>query len=481
MLTVLEEHRDKVVPRERLMAEVWPANWFGSTKTLDVTIGRLRNKLQEAGLPDRVWPSAGWGSGWSTPGTPTDLPRVRGTDLGRDMDDAVLASLEAAVAARPDDVPLRLHLAELLLDAGRTSDAVRHARPRSPPTPTRPTRGRCSAARWATSRGTRRVRLGRGGGRPRRGRAADVRRRRRRDRPRPPAFDVERAGVTPGRRRRHGRGQEAPGAGVPRRRCATPSCARCTARACAAGCCSTARRGAARRSWPGPSPARWGAGSSRVSLADVLDMWIGNSERNLHELFEAARAQRALRAVPRRDRRARPQAHALTRPGDAHHGQPAAHRARRRRRRQRGRVRARPRPTTRGTSTRRCAGPAGSTGPCWSCRPTPRPAARSSSTTCATGRSPASTCASWPSATEGFSGADLAHLCETAAEIALMDSARRTGTVRMIGEADIEAALREVRPSIGPGSRRPATSPCSPTRAGEYDELAEYLRKRGLG
>ena len=43
------------------------------------------------------------------------------------MDDAVLASLEAAVAARPDDVPLRLHLAELLLAAGRTSDAVRHA------------------------------------------------------------------------------------------------------------------------------------------------------------------------------------------------------------------------------------------------------------------------------------------------------------------------------------------------------------------
>ena len=54
VLTVLEEHRDKVVPRERLMSEVWPANWFGSTKTLDVTIGRLRNKLQQAGLPDRV-------------------------------------------------------------------------------------------------------------------------------------------------------------------------------------------------------------------------------------------------------------------------------------------------------------------------------------------------------------------------------------------------------------------------------------------
>ena len=36
------------------MAEVWDEGWYGSTKTLDVTIGRLRQKLEEAGLPDRV-------------------------------------------------------------------------------------------------------------------------------------------------------------------------------------------------------------------------------------------------------------------------------------------------------------------------------------------------------------------------------------------------------------------------------------------
>lgn len=49
-------------------------------------------------------------------------------------------------------------------------------------------------------------------------------------------------------------------------------------------------------------------------------------------------------------------------------------------------------------------------------------------------------------ATDRFSGADLAHLCETAAEKALIDSAR-SGEVRMIGMPDFEAALREVRPS----------------------------------
>jgi DNA-binding response OmpR family regulator len=54
VLTVLEAHRDKVVPRGRLMSEVWDENWYGSTKTLDVTIGRLRHKLEEAGLQDRV-------------------------------------------------------------------------------------------------------------------------------------------------------------------------------------------------------------------------------------------------------------------------------------------------------------------------------------------------------------------------------------------------------------------------------------------
>ena len=54
VLSVLDAHRDKVVPRGRLMSEVWDENWYGSTKTLDVTIGRLRQKLEQAGLPDRV-------------------------------------------------------------------------------------------------------------------------------------------------------------------------------------------------------------------------------------------------------------------------------------------------------------------------------------------------------------------------------------------------------------------------------------------
>ena len=37
-------------PRARLMADVWDENWYGSTKTLDVTIGRLRQKLEGVGV-----------------------------------------------------------------------------------------------------------------------------------------------------------------------------------------------------------------------------------------------------------------------------------------------------------------------------------------------------------------------------------------------------------------------------------------------
>jgi DNA-binding response OmpR family regulator len=54
VLTVLVAHRDKVVSRAQLMAEVWSEGWYGSTKTLDVTIGRLRQKLEKVSTTERV-------------------------------------------------------------------------------------------------------------------------------------------------------------------------------------------------------------------------------------------------------------------------------------------------------------------------------------------------------------------------------------------------------------------------------------------
>jgi DNA-binding response OmpR family regulator len=54
VLAVLVAHRNKVVSRSHLMSSVWSEGWYGSTKTLDVTIGRLRQKLAKAGPSDRV-------------------------------------------------------------------------------------------------------------------------------------------------------------------------------------------------------------------------------------------------------------------------------------------------------------------------------------------------------------------------------------------------------------------------------------------
>ena len=54
VLTVLSDHRDKVVSRAQLMADVWERGLYGSTKTLDVTIGRLRQKLEKVSCVERV-------------------------------------------------------------------------------------------------------------------------------------------------------------------------------------------------------------------------------------------------------------------------------------------------------------------------------------------------------------------------------------------------------------------------------------------
>src|SRR5436190_8280739 len=43
------------------------------------------------------------------------------------MSDSLIESLTAAAASRPEAVPLRLHLAGLLLEAGRQQEAISHA------------------------------------------------------------------------------------------------------------------------------------------------------------------------------------------------------------------------------------------------------------------------------------------------------------------------------------------------------------------
>jgi len=80
-------------------------------------------------------------------------------------------------------------------------------------------------------------------------------------------------------------------------------------------------------------------------------------------------------------------------------------------------------------------------------------------------------------ATDGLSGADLAHVCETAAETALLDSAR-TGTVRMIGMADLLAAAKTVAPSTEPWFAAARNVAMFANDGGMYDDLVAYLKNR---
>jgi DNA-binding response OmpR family regulator len=48
LLAVLARNAGAAVSRETLMAQVWDENWFGPTKTLDVTLASLRRRLHQA-------------------------------------------------------------------------------------------------------------------------------------------------------------------------------------------------------------------------------------------------------------------------------------------------------------------------------------------------------------------------------------------------------------------------------------------------
>jgi len=78
--------------------------------------------------------------------------------------------------------------------------------------------------------------------------------------------------------------------------------------------------------------------------------------------------------------------------------------------------------------------------------------------------------------TRGFSGADLEHLVTTAAEKAMTESIR-TGAVRPVRMDDMRAALKEVKPSIGPWVQAARNVAEYANNGGEYDDMVEWLRE----
>ncbi|MBP2335724.1 SpoVK/Ycf46/Vps4 family AAA+-type ATPase [Saccharothrix coeruleofusca] len=79
--------------------------------------------------------------------------------------------------------------------------------------------------------------------------------------------------------------------------------------------------------------------------------------------------------------------------------------------------------------------------------------------------------------TDGMSGADLALVCEQATETA-MEESMASGRVQPITQRHLQDAARSVRPSIGEWMETARNYALYGNDAGAYDELAAYLKKR---
>lgn len=397
------------------------------------------------------------------------------------MDERLIESLTSAVAASPDDLPLRLHLAELLVGAGRGAEAIPHVATVLAQDPDNEDARDLMARAMTPHAESASADSGEfdwqaaeselGGSVPPMfvdGGTDDQ------GAPPPPAYDAERAGV---------RLADVGGLKDVKKRLEAsflaplrnPELRRLYGKSLRGGLLLYGPPGCGKTFLAKAVAGELGASFIHVSLADILDMYIGQSERNVHELFETARSSApcvlfldeldaigqkrslsrnsgtrttvnqllteldgvgsenegvyvlaatnhpwdvdpALRRPGRLDRML------LVLPPDAEAREAIL------------RTHLRDRPVER-IDTRKLA-----------------------------------------KATDGFSGADLAHLAESASESALMDSVG-TGRARMITMADFDAALAEVRPSIGPWMETARNVALYANASGEYDDLAKWLRK----
>jgi DNA-binding response OmpR family regulator len=68
LLRLLVSNEGKVVPREKIMRDVWDSAWYGSTKTLDMHISVLRRKLgDDAAHPSYITTIRGVGFRFDAP------------------------------------------------------------------------------------------------------------------------------------------------------------------------------------------------------------------------------------------------------------------------------------------------------------------------------------------------------------------------------------------------------------------------------
>ena len=62
LLHFLLQHRNTVFSREQLLEKVWGYTYYGDTRTVDVHVKRLREKLEK---PENIWQiKTVWGVGY---------------------------------------------------------------------------------------------------------------------------------------------------------------------------------------------------------------------------------------------------------------------------------------------------------------------------------------------------------------------------------------------------------------------------------
>jgi AAA+ superfamily predicted ATPase len=431
--------------------------------------------------------------------------------------ESVIASIAAALESRPDDLPLRLHLAGLLLAAGRTGEAIAHAgqalardpgnaqaqalmqRALGAPAPSGPAPRQEQAEPGPETV----VSPGESSERP-----EPVG-----ERPEPDsddplaAYEQELAGIVPPRfakaddtpdpvrgeddrvfdvERTALRLADVGGMTAVKERLElaflgplrSPELRRLYGKSLRGGLLLYGPPGCGKTFLARAVAGEMGAAFVSLSIVDVLDMWIGNSERNLHELFEAARRNAPCvlfldevdalghKRAAMNSSAMRVLGNQLLAELDGMEG------------------------TNEGLFV------LAATNAPWDVDPALRRPGRLDRMVLVTPPDPGAREAILQfhlrerpiagidlrrviAATEDFSGADLAHVCETAAEYAMADSVRR-GEVRMIEQRDVEQALKEVRPSTRPWFATARNVAMFANEGGVYDDLVAYMKRRKL-
>jgi AAA+ superfamily predicted ATPase len=222
-----------------------------------------------------------------------------------------------------------------------------------------------------------------------------------------------------------------------------------------------------------------GAHFTAVGLSEVLDMWLGQSERNLHEIFEMARRHTpCVIFIDELDALGQKRTHLR------HY---AALRG----------VSAQLLAELDGTTTdNEGVFVLGATNAPWDIEPAlKRPGRFDRSLLVLPPDAPAReailhyhlrdrlledvSAAALAQLTDGYSGADLAHLCESAAELA-MHRALLSNDVRGITQGDLLSARCDIGPSTTEWFATARNFAMFANAGGPYDELLTYMRERQL-